>query len=111
MSTARLIVSKAQTDDCYNNSIDVVLKTLRLQLEDTSQRPIPALSVIFGTHNTDSLTEIFDRLEGEGLASKSEKGRLQLRSEAVGRIAIAQLYGEVSFKQDLMNRHERRSVR
>lgn len=81
------------TDKCYTDSINLVLKTLADQLDTRTGRPQLALNIIFGTHNIGSLTEIFAKLEAEGLASKTTSGRLRVRSDAVGKVAIAQLYG------------------
>jgi proline dehydrogenase len=53
------------------------------------------LSVIFGTHNRDSVDTIIGELEKTGLAKKmSESGKLRLREDVAGRVGIAQLYGE-----------------
>jgi proline dehydrogenase len=56
-------------------------------------RPQLALNIVFGTHNIDSLTEIITKLEAEGLAFKNKAGKLRVRNDAVGKVAIAQLYG------------------
>ena len=95
---AELFRSKSKTDACYNGSIQIILETLNKQLR--GDRPDKALSVIFGTHNIDSLTEIFERLQSEGLASQTSAGKLRLRSDAMGRVNIAQLYGQSGEREE-----------
>ncbi|WRT63505.1 uncharacterized protein IL334_000410 [Kwoniella shivajii] len=82
---------KSKTDECYNKSVNITLETLKTQL--ASRDPQKALSVIFGTHNTDSLSEIFDVLERKELASRSSAGKLKLNKDVSGKVGIAQLYG------------------
>ncbi|WWC85649.1 uncharacterized protein L201_000515 [Kwoniella dendrophila CBS 6074] len=83
---------KSKTDACYNQCIQTILSTLKRQLQGVE--PKMALSIIFGTHNTDSLSEIFSVLEKEGLATKSPStGKLKLKNDVLGRVGIAQLYG------------------
>ena len=39
---------------------------------------------------------VIERLLANALAKKGESGRLKLRDDVVGRVGIAQLYGELS---------------
>jgi len=104
--TIKLIRSKPETDASYNRSAETVIAALASQL--SGQRPERALSVIFGTHNRDSVDTIIDQLEKSGLARKSpESGKLRLREDVVGRVGIAQLYGEC--ERALWPRHEPRA--
>nr|XP_031857401.1 uncharacterized protein CI109_007180 [Kwoniella shandongensis]KAA5524473.1 hypothetical protein CI109_007180 [Kwoniella shandongensis] len=82
--------SKPLTDASYNGSVETVLETLKTQL--VSGKSLP-LSVIFGTHNTDSVQTIIQTLESKGLASRSPNGALSLRKDVEGRVNVAQLYG------------------
>ncbi|WWD18866.1 hypothetical protein CI109_103321 [Kwoniella shandongensis] len=81
--------SKPLTDASYNGSVETVLETLKTQL--VSGKSLP-LSVIFGTHNTDSVQTIIQTLESKGLASRSPNGALSLRKDVEGRVNVAQLY-------------------
>jgi proline dehydrogenase len=83
---------KPQTDQAYNESVKTIIGSLAKEL--SSKTPNRALSVIFGTHNRDSVQEVIDQLQVNGLARKGETGRLVLRDDVVGRVGIAQLYGE-----------------
>ncbi len=85
--------SKPGTDESYNTSIKTILSTLTQQLN--SSKPELALSVVFGTHNPESVGIIIDTLEKHGLAAPSSKSSdmLRLRDDVRGKVYIAQLYG------------------
>jgi proline dehydrogenase len=84
--------SKDETDKSYNGSIETILKALKSQLDGPDPRLAP--SVIFGTHNTDSVEAVATNLEACGLARRAGSGKLQLEESALGKVGIAQLYGE-----------------
>jgi proline dehydrogenase len=84
-------LSKILTDQSYNSSIETILRTLKQQLD--SDKASTALSVIFGTHNTESVGRIIHTLEAEGLAKKTDDGSLRMRKDVSGRVNVAQLYG------------------
>jgi len=90
--------SKAQTDQAYNDSVKTIITSLAKEL--SSKNPRQALSVIFGTHNRDSVDMVITQLESNGLAKNGETGRLKLRDDVVGRVGIAQLYGESFLAQE-----------
>ena len=85
--------SKPGTDKSYNTSIRTIFSTLARQL--ASKKPELALSVTFGTHNSESVGIVIDEFEKQGLASKSSSspGRLRIRDDVKGKISIAQIYG------------------
>jgi len=85
--------SKPGTDKSYNTSIKTILSTLSSQL--SSPKPELALSVVFGTHNHESVGIVINTLEKQGLATTSvaDKGKLQMRGDVQGKVSIAQLYG------------------
>ena len=88
--------SKDHTDKSYNTSISNVLSTVSAQLKED---PKHALSIVFGTHNPESVDLILDGLKSNGLVSEGPEGRLKMREDVRGRIGIAQLYGEESCVQ------------
>jgi len=90
--TAKLTHRKPETDASYNRSVATIISMLASQL--SGPKPERALSVIFGTHNRDSVDTIIDQLEKNGLAKRGESGKLRLREDVAGRVGIAQLYGE-----------------
>lgn len=67
---------------------------MKRQLE--SDHPEQSLSVIFGTHNKQSVDTVISELQSNGLASKTSSGRLKLNDEVQGKVGIAQLYGQFS---------------
>lgn len=91
----------------YNNSITTIISTLSHQLN--SIEPHKALSVVFGTHNAESCDLVVSNLVKYGLASPtkntadSEDKLLKLRDDVVGKVYVAQLYGQ----SDLLARSQR----
>ncbi|OCF78012.1 hypothetical protein I204_02018 [Kwoniella mangroviensis CBS 8886] len=83
--------TKDLTDASYDGSVEIVLETLRNQL-DRPGNSVP-LRVIFGTHNMTSVQTIIETLEAKRLASRTASGKLRMNSEAEGKVNIAQLYG------------------
>ena len=59
-----------------------------------SNRPHESLSVIFGTHNRESVDTVIAQLESNDLATKAPSGKLKLRDDVQGKVGIAQLYGQ-----------------
>ncbi|KIR58796.1 proline dehydrogenase [Cryptococcus bacillisporus CA1873] len=97
--------NKAATDASYDGSISTILTTLSSQLK--SSHPERALSVIFGTHNSESCDAICDELLKNGLAEKGTSGLIRLKKDVRGKVRIAQLYG---MKDDLTDRNAARFV-
>ncbi|KIR99722.1 proline dehydrogenase [Cryptococcus deuterogattii 2001/935-1] len=97
--------NKTATDASYDGSISTILTTLSAQLK--SSHPERALSVIFGTHNSESCDAICDELLKNGLAEKGPSGLIRLKKDARGKVKIAQLYG---MKDDLTDRNAARFV-
>lgn len=91
--------SKPATDLSYNSSLSTILSTLSAQL--ASPHPERALSVVFGTHNPESVQRFIDGVLKHGLAKKNADGLLELDERARGKVFVAQLYG---MKDDLMDR-------
>lgn len=94
--------SKPSTDMAYNNSIATIISTLSHQLNSTE--PHKALSVVFGTHNSESCDLVISNLVKYGLASPAanpESSLLRLRDDVVGKVYVAQLYG---MKDDLTDK-------
>lgn len=56
-------------------------------------KPELAPSVIFATHNADSVDTIIDKLQKYGLVDPTEDDRLRLKDSVAGKVFIAQLYG------------------
>lgn len=83
-------IDKPATDKAFNDSVALVISTMARQL---ASKPASALSVFFGTHNEDSCQLIIETLKKEGLAQKV-KGGWALRDDVLGKVFIAQLYGE-----------------
>ncbi|KAL7423446.1 proline dehydrogenase [Cryptotrichosporon argae] len=88
--------NKPATDECYNASLRLLISTMKAQLQ--SRRPELALSLVFGTHNADSVDLVIERLEAEQLATRTAgegaaAGRLRLKDEVKGKVSVAQLYG------------------
>lgn len=81
---------KPTTDKAYNESLSKVFSVLSRQL--SSPNPELALSVVFGTHNAESVERFLSELKSSGLA-ESSNGALRLRGDARGKVFIAQLYG------------------
>lgn len=84
--------SKEATDKAYDDSVQSVISILATQLK--SRHPEKALNVVFGTHNTESCDLIVDRLKAEGLATKGDEGGVRLIDDVLGKVYVAQLYGE-----------------
>ncbi|ODN78942.1 hypothetical protein L202_04460 [Cryptococcus amylolentus CBS 6039] len=91
--------TKPATDLSYNGAIATLLSTLSGQLK--GKHPERALSVVFGTHNTESADSICENLVKYGLAEKDkESGLLRFDPAAKGHVRVAQLYG---MRDDLTN--------
>lgn len=86
--------SKPSTDKSYNGSVETIVKAMKEELD--SDHPELAPSVIFGTHNNESVERLIASLESNGLATRTESGKLQLRKDVEGKIGVAQLYGKCS---------------
>lgn len=90
--------SKPLTDLCYNTSISTIISTLSAQL--IGPHPEMALSVVFGTHNNESVEKVIDELKRHNLAidlqgsDPTVPGKLRMRDDVKGKVFIAQLYGE-----------------
>lgn len=82
--------NKAATDKAYNESLSKVFAVLSKQLN--SSNPELALSVVFGTHNPESVDRFLSELKSSGLA-EPKNGILKLRQDARGKVFIAQLFG------------------
>ena len=82
---------KPATDTSYNGSIKTILSTLSSQLSSSDRSK--ALSVVFGTHNPESVDLIIQGLKDNGLAEVGSNGRLRMRDDVKGKVGIAQLYG------------------
>ena len=83
--------SKPATDLAYNTGISTIISALDAQL---AKRPELALSVVFGTHNPESVSRVINELRAHGLAKDMGSGRLTLREDVRGKVFIAQLYGK-----------------
>ena len=86
---------KQSTDLAFNSSVSTLIGTLADQLK--GPKPELALTVFFGTHNPDSASRIIGEMKGHGLAVEGKEGRLRVRDDALGKIFIAQLFGESRF--------------
>ncbi|EJT99035.1 FAD-linked oxidoreductase [Dacryopinax primogenitus] len=78
---------KPQTDECYNSVARVVLRDI------AANKGRSGTAVVFGTHNRESVETVLDGLTKEGLVIEEQGGRLRMKPEAEGRVAVAQLYG------------------
>ncbi|TYJ52758.1 hypothetical protein B9479_006608 [Cryptococcus floricola] len=98
--------NKPATDMAYDGSIATIMTTMKEQLD--SQHPERALSVVFGTHNSESCDLVCDGLVKNGLAFADPISHmLHLRPDVRGKIRVAQLYG---MKDDLTDRMSTRFV-
>lgn len=84
---------KPATDAAYNQSVSKIISTLQRQL--SSSRPDLALSVVFATHNPESVAHVTNELKRVGLAEPESEytGRLRLRDDVRGKVFVAQLFG------------------
>ncbi|EJT53285.1 proline dehydrogenase [Trichosporon asahii var. asahii CBS 2479] len=86
---------KPATDAAYNQSVSKIVSTLQRQL--SGPRPDLALSVVFATHNPESVAHVTEELKRAGLAEPSAEteytGRLRLRDDVRGKLFVAQLFG------------------
>ncbi|GLB19542.1 hypothetical protein AtubIFM61612_009449 [Aspergillus tubingensis] len=91
--------TKAETDASYNYGIRKTLSTVAEQIRRDGHSRI---SVVFATHNSNSIDLATNVLEEEGLARRADDDtKLVLSGQAAGAIAFAQLYG---MKDDLTNK-------
>ncbi|KAL1408792.1 proline dehydrogenase [Vanrija albida] len=97
---------KKATDKAYDSSLSIIASTLARQL--SSSHPELALSVVFATHNAESVKLAVDALEANGLAEpvpvpEGAVGapHLHLRPDVRGKVFVAQLYG---MRDDLTDR-------
>ncbi|WVQ74810.1 hypothetical protein IAR50_004416 [Cryptococcus sp. DSM 104548] len=98
--------NKPATDMAYDGSIATIMSTLQDQLK--GQHPERALSVVFGTHNSESCDLVCDGLVKNGLAFTDPISHmLHLRPDVRGKVRVAQLYG---MKDDLTDRMSTRFV-
>jgi proline dehydrogenase len=93
--------NKPATDSCYDTCIDTITTTLAAQI--SGPHPETALSVVFATHNPESVQLVLDQLEKTGLAERplelapdgaiNPSPRLRLRDSLRSKVFLAQLYG------------------
>lgn len=93
--------SKTETDACYDECVKMLVGAVeddieRAQSARGKNRTVPALGVLFGTHNWTSCRLILDELVSRGLAARSEKGEVVVGSEVGERVCLGQLYGMLS---------------
>ena len=84
--------TKEDTDTSFNGSVSTILSTLSSQL--SGKKPELALTVLFGTHNEESVGRIIRELKEKGLAEEVSGGQLRMRRDVQGKVFVAQLYGE-----------------
>ncbi|KZO99612.1 FAD-linked oxidoreductase [Calocera viscosa TUFC12733] len=77
---------KPETDECYNGIVRLLLADI------AASKGKSGTAVVFGTHNRESVETILDGMVKEGLAVQ-EDGRVRMKPEVEGRVAVAQLYG------------------
>jgi proline dehydrogenase len=109
--------TKDETDRCFNESARLLLRAIKEDIDaqsrtsspttgrsltvDKTRTTIPAIGVIFGTHNRSSCSLILDELVASGLASKAkvmtdgeiEREVIHLPEEVTDRVGMGQLYG------------------
>lgn len=98
---------KAATDAAYNASVEKIVSTLARQTSGPT--PATALSVVFATHNPQSVDLVLSQLERNGLATRTpgpdgvvdQDARLCLHSGLESKVFVAQLYG---MRDDLTDR-------
>jgi len=98
---------KPATDHAYNSSVEKIVSTLAKQMDGSS--PETALSVVFATHNPESVNLVLSQLEKYQLATRpmtpdgsiDTTGRLRLRDGLESKVNVAQLYG---MRDDLTDR-------
>lgn len=82
---------KAATDAAYNQSVSKIVSTLQRQL--SSPHPELALSVVFATHNPESVAHVTSELAKAGLTQPEYGSRVKLREDVRGKVFVAQLFG------------------
>ncbi|KAJ3921457.1 FAD-linked oxidoreductase [Lentinula edodes] len=91
--------SKNETDNCYNESVKMVVGWVKDDKDDAKSSGFPNIGVLFGSHNGASVKLILNELLGNGLATSAgvQNGEgeavLKLDDEVTERVTLAQLYG------------------
>jgi len=84
-------LTKAETDASFNNCARTLVDRISL---DARQNLQPRISVLFGTHNTESCRLVISLLEKEGLARADPlQGTVCLSRSTALRISFGQLFG------------------
>ncbi|CDO71746.1 hypothetical protein BN946_scf184920.g30 [Trametes cinnabarina] len=85
--------SKAETDERYNACVKVLLEAVQEDVRTRGSEAPPAIGVLFGTHNWDSVNLIIEELTRRGLATADERGRISVGEAVAERVTVGQLYG------------------
>jgi len=92
--TPPVYLTKAETDASFNDCARTLVDRISL---DARQNFQPQISVLFGTHNTESCRLVVSLLEQEGLAKAgSLRGTVSLSRSTALRISFGQLLGTLS---------------
>lgn len=84
-------LTKAETDASFDDCAKTLVDRISLDVRQNSQ---PSLSVLFGTHNTESCRLVISLLEQQGLAKADAlHGTVCLSRSAALRISFGQLFG------------------
>jgi len=87
-------LTKAETDASFNDCARTLVNRISL---DARQNLQPRISVLFGTHNTESCRLVISLLEQEGLAKAGAlRGTVCLSRSTALRISFGQLFGTLS---------------
>lgn len=89
--TPPVYLTKAETDTSFNQCAKTLVDRVSLDIQHNSR---PRISVIFGTHNTESCRFVISLLEREGLAKEGTfRGAVCISRPTALRIAFGQLFG------------------
>lgn len=102
--------TKDETDACYNKCVDMLLDAMAADVAQPTRKSwfgftksdvpkIPAVGILFGTHNWGSCRLILDRLVEKGLArtegtTPDGESVIRVGSDVTERVTMGQLYGE-----------------
>ena len=89
-SAPKVWSSKAETDACFDACAALIVD----ELENSLRTGKPGPSVIFATHNVQSVQRSLRALQSKGLLYERDDATLQLDERLQGRVTYSQLMGE-----------------